>query len=324
MRKHNKLLALILLLATIVSVFAVFGLTASAATDEPILVYDMQNYTLGKQITGTNNKNSTTTGKPFMSMTAVKDENGKIIYWNHKVVRDPNGDGTYTAANSSSNVYVNISPKNVYVNNGGGNTKNTDFVVIDFDLSTDSDFDYLYFQTKFLTSSGGSSQDHYAYVGGDTVDGGLFAASYKSAVKEKLYNTSPSESSWVNVTFVYDFRGTDGNAWKRYVYFDGIYAGVQKACLANAVSWNFIRFCWQRTGDRPISEYNMANFTMKRFPVGYNGNLGDENMLANKAYTLDQFSDMRYCLEKIPSRDLTLYFATVTLSLFIQRFRILL
>ncbi len=317
MKRFSKVLALCILLAVALSVFGVFSAFAEDAAEAPVVTYDM-NSKIGKN------------GSIPSKAKDIKDANGNNIgksvsltyetladgtpYYKHSVLGEDQGNGTYSTLESSSNAYIQISPTTTNIKDSSTyGAKNTDFMVIDFDLSTDDNlFNGFYFHTRWRTTSGATSQANYPHFGSNEVDETFYVAS-RDALTKKATVTTDVSSAWINVTMVYDFRGEDSANWNCHVYLDGCFAGSIAPCKADAANLYFMRISYDKSQPTQYSSANFANFTVKRFPVGYSGDLGaNASNLANAAATLSEFDDLAYCLANTPNADTALPVATVT------------
>ncbi len=305
MRRISKVIALCLLLSIAVSVFAVFSFGADA-TMSPTVVYDMEKKlgTNGASIKDATDMN----GEPSLSMLYKTDANGKP-YYQHRVpgVYDE-ATGQYKNPNTVTNVYYQASPTGsaVIVDSDKYGPKNTDFFIIDFDFSTDGTFgDYFYFQNRWYNEAGGNSQDHYPRLDGGTIDEGLtiHSATGGSTPTSGIYSLDKIDNTgWVDITLIYDFRGQDRTQWKAYAYLNGQFAGEIGTVKSDAVRFYFSRFVYDTTFAAPAATANLANFTIKSFPVDYNGELATEVAnLGKNGVELGSFSDLGYCLADKPT-----------------------
>ncbi len=317
MKRFSKVLALCIFLAIALSVLAVFSVGAEDMTEAPVVTYDMS-AKLGKKDSIPSKAKDITDadgniiGKS-VSMRYKTLEDG-TPYYSHIVMGQAQADGTYSTLESSSNAYLQIAPETTNIkDNAKYGEKNTDFMVIDFDISTsDNLFAGFYFHTRWRNTSAATSQANYPHFGSDEVDQTFWVAS-KDALSKKATASTDITSDWLNVTMVYDFRGTDYSAWNCHVYFDGIYGGSIAPCKSDAANLYFMRISYDKSQPEQISSANFANFTVKRFPVGYSGDLSENvDSLGTAGGTLYDFNDLAYCLENTPTQSVTKSVATIT------------
>ena len=160
MKRFSKLIALALLLAVVVSAFGIFSAFAeevNTSTLSPTVIYDMNNEADNKAFT---NK-VTVDDKTAPSLSTLYDENNEK-YW----LIESNVTKDYTHS-SSAGPYLQITPTSNPVIRSGGSKgdKNTDFIVVDLDVATDSTFySGLYFHTRFGGIEGATSQNKSGYI----------------------------------------------------------------------------------------------------------------------------------------------------------------
>ena len=201
MKKLSKALSLILLLALIVSVFAVlpaFAADEAEASFVPgTVIRDWDEKTPGRMA-----------GDTPGTMTKKTIESTGQVYWQLAT--------NETYANPSSNYYALYNASGSYngwgdsviIQDYGTKTKNTDFLVFDFDISTDTVLlDDLYFHMRWKTSSGANNQgnNYPEFDGKDFTE-------FSVDTSKVAYNASvpfDSTNKWRNVTIVYDFRTID-------------------------------------------------------------------------------------------------------------------
>lgn len=320
MNRNIRVISLSLLLALVLSVFGIFASfaeEAAAPTEEyGTTIFDMD--LLNKK--SLNNS----TGATFTKKTAADGS----PYWAYSI------SGKDTTLGSGNGDYLTLAtwsePANIATGlDADGNPvtdpdkqKDTDFIVVDFDVSTDTTFiDGMYFHTCFYDDS---------YTHNDRVSNGNVYFDLDGAYNDALsiglsgkatttyaYNTYSGER-WTDVTFVYDFRDTSKTVV--YFYLNGIYAGktaeinlAKQGTESHATQFYFIRLTTpvQSLED---ANTNFANFTVKKFDLGYDGPLTDAGIgLGVRGATLDTMADLAYCLEDKPEEAQT-KLATVTHS----------
>lgn len=320
MNRNIRVISLSLLLALVLSVFGIFASFAEEAT-APAQEYGKLMF----DFDATQNKTLT---HPTGASLIKKEAADGSPYWSYSIPgKDPTaggGNGDYLDF-SSWKEYINISTGVDAEGNpvtDPNKQKNTDFLVIDFDISTDTTFiDGMYFHTSFYSDGYSTSKDSRTNVSGlyFDLDGAygdtLSIGNSEDAKKTYAYNTT-SGDKWTDVTFVYDFR-TEGKATV-YIYMNGIYAGKTTEVDLSYNGRQSRRLYFLRLTTPVQSQYdtntNFANFTVKRFGVGYDGPLTDTNFgLGKTGATLDTMPDLAYCLEDKPEENLK-KLATVTHS----------
>ncbi len=317
MKRFSKVVALALLLAIVVSVFGILPAFAAdgAETEYGTTVYNGTN-SMGTIAGQTNSQPSYTT---------LKDANG---YPYHKLAfngKDPtgnnsdyiNGVSVSTSSTSASHVYINDRMETVTNDDGSTTTrvmegyeKNTDYFVVDFDISTDTTYiDGLYMNMQWYdkdwTHQGRyQNQSLYFTLRGDTNDN-LYIGDYDDETTRYAY-PSYTEDVWQHVTFVYDCTDTVNHEIVVYFYLNGVLSGTTSVVETNAIALYFIRWT-TRIQTLDNASTNFANFTIKRFDVGYDGPFTGDRMLGHQGTTLDQMPDLAYCLENSLVTEATKY-----------------
>lgn len=310
MKRISKVIALCLLLSIVVSAFAVFSFGADT-TMSPNTYYDMERHVGNATGDFINGDPALIDGESSFQLLKKTSANG-VTYYQHLIKGELQSDGTYKNPNDNTTVYYQAAATTgsiVIADSEKLGDKNTDFMVIDFDFSTDGTFgDYYYFMNQWLRPDGSATsanriRDHYPRLEGGTISEAFNALSYYSAATSTpAYVTHFDETGWIDVTIVYDFRGQNYENWRGYIYLNGIYAGEINAKLKNACSFYLSRFVYDTTFNAPEETINFANYTIKNFPIDYNGDLATKvNNLGQQYYELGSFSDLGYCLDNKPS-----------------------
>ena len=286
MKRFSRALALVLLLSIVLTAFGIFsGFAAEAA--EPTygkVVYDMDKKT---------------------SITVTHGGHGPVIkknadnIWNISYEGiDPTliGKNTLDDKGTSQGEYWDADPsEKIYIN---GEKKNTDYFVIDFDISTETSLvDGIYFHNRWMAADGETkAQGNYIQLNGTSLDD-FYVSRYQGS-GYSAPATKPGD--WLNVTFLYDFHSDNPSEWKLYIYFDGIYCGTQTGLLTTAVSWSFMRVSTDPlVQNGPDASTLFANFTYTKFEHGYDGPL-TKSSLGHQAVTLDQLADLAYTQKNTP------------------------
>ena len=301
MKRLYKALALSLLLALVLSAFGMFSTFAQESGGGYInVVYDM-NEEPGKTI---NNVGGKYPAVPTMTV----DKIGERPVWEFDYVNTPAGPNPNTAG------WVNVfNGRNDirYQDSSTNGSKNVDYIVIDLDVSTDTDYiDELYFNLRYNTpadKTAGTSATRAAtsLMVMKGADGRLCVANSDGT------NVVPSSidlnNKWTNVTVVYDITSNASETpYKHdlgagYVYIDGFYCGNINGVLAAGAEIDFVRLTpdgAELTSDNASSK--VANLTFKTFEVGYSGFMTEEGVLGNSAMKLSDIPELAYCLEDLP------------------------
>lgn len=313
MKRFSRAVALVLVLAVVLTAFGMFSAFAADADDSVAygeVVFDLDAKT-EKKLTVTNGTNG-----PNM----IRNEDG---YW------EMNYDGfDISTAGSSGDFWLAQAPTSVYINNkytgslGSdgvdnrviSNKKNTDYFVIDFDIATKTSFlEGVYFHNRWYNNAGTHSQQNYVQLNGTDTEN--FYLSTNNGGGHIAPAVTPGE--WLNVTIVYDFSAVDEygyaipSQWKIYVYMDGIYCGVLPNIKSDATSFWFNRISTDAASKNGADcETLFANFTYKTFKHGYDGPMTADGVLGNAGVTLADLPDLKYALEDTPEMEDNLW-ATV-------------
>lgn len=312
MKRNIRVISLCLLLALMLSVFGIFAAFAedAASTEEyGTTVFSLDSLTsnkITKILKGTNKDN--------VSFTKI-EKNGSA-YWQY-AIPDKDKAASYLELSGLFDPLINIGT----ATDADGNDvddptqkKDTDFMVIDFDLSTDTTLiENLYFETSWYNND----YNHTGRVGNtslyfdlDGADTDTFTVGLKSKAATAYTYMPYTDEKWVDVTFVYDLRDTSKTVV--YFYINGIYSGKTAAInISTAKRLYFIRLT-TAAQSLPDTTTNFANFTIKKFDVGYDGPLTDLNTgIGHTGATLDTMADLEYCLLDKPCEEQT-KLATVT------------
>lgn len=304
MRRFSKIISLTLLVATVLSTFAIFNIFAVG----------------GDTVSG---------AKALYDQNATKPGLGKTTPLSLTQKTATNGIKYYTAAYKdgwsvdkggyTSEPFIQIAPARHYLKDGwrdgdtSEGTDDTDFLVIDLDISTDTNrFDQIFFQTLFyygkkIEQADGSfkgdrtsaQSGHYA-LHGDSGEDSYFLASSDTATKLPIDVQSGDE--WAHITMVVDATADTGRTM--YLYYNGQFIS-SRVCMADTATYlESIRISLGTAGVAPDLDnesFSMANTTIKSFPKGYTGELAEEKAnLGNLLYPLSSFDDLGYCLANLP------------------------
>lgn len=312
MKRLHKILAFVLLSAIVVSTFAMFNVFAvGESTGSGVKTLYDQNST----------KPGITNTPADMVLTEVTATNGvKYHTFGYK-------DGWSVEAGGYTKApYVQFAPSKHYLKNGwrtndtAEGTDDTDYLVIDFDISTDTNqFDQLYFQTLFYYGKKTEQADgsykgvrtsaqsgHYSLLG-DSGEDAYFLSSDSST---KIPIDVQSGEEWAHITMVVDATVDTGRTM--YLYYNGQFVS-SRVCMTNDATFlESVRISLGTAGVAPDlanETFALANTTVKSFPAGYSGELAEEKAnLGSVLYPISSFADLGYCLENLPENTI----ATVT------------
>ncbi len=302
MRKFGKIIALTILLATVLSLFAGFGVfAAEAGAAAPKNLFS--------QVGG--GKFSIANAPATMAQTSKTATNGvPYTTFSYK-------DGwTVDKGGYTKEPYIQFAPATHYLKDGyqasaaAPGTDDTDYLVIDLDISTDTNqFDQLYFQTLFYygkfssgstTATRTSAQSGHYVLFGDAGEEAYFTAS--TAASTKIPINVQSDDEWAHITMVVDATADTNRTM--HLYYNGQFISSRVCMTSNAVYLESVRISLGTAGVAPDIDnesVSLANVTVKSFPKGYTGELAEEKAnLGSELYPLSSFSDLGYCLEKLP------------------------
>ena len=298
MNRISKILAIVLLVALCLSTLGIFSVFAEEAASSAV--------EYGTFIKSPDSKfgsvSAASNGQP--SMATRTDDNGKTYY-------TLGFDGVDPAAGDYVQVSFNVDNKtaengirigNYTFADGSTVEKNTDYMVVDFDMSTDTTYiDGLYFHTAFYNATythAARYQPKPLYFDLDGEDNESFSIGLNGTASEAYAYAPYAEEVWQHVTFVYDFRDT--SSVSVHFYINGIYSGSKTGVnISSALTFYFFRISTPTQSINNAST-NFANFSIKRFEVGYDGPFTGDRALAHRGTTLDQLPDLAYCLEDAP------------------------
>ena len=313
MRKTTRLFALVLLLASVVSVFAVLPAFAADASSDIVTVFD-QNAGIGG--TTYNDNYSSAATSSAATAYAANDVKYTKITWN----KGYSVAGTkYVAQPFYQMVPDRTKDSGLYFHDGYNASGNAvkdavDYIVIDMDIGTETNaHNMIQFQTRFYyytsAKKNTSAQYYHPRLNGDAGSNNVYFNFQKSNGTPQ-YATSvlePSETEWAHVTLVYDVsKGTTGSTKDNrvHVYYNGNYVSTQQGMTSSATYINQFRLLVGETSVAPDMDnesVSFANFTIKYFKAGYSGDIATNlDKLGNANYPLSYFSDLAYCYENLP------------------------
>ncbi|MBR7116913.1 MAG: hypothetical protein IKC87_04310 [Clostridia bacterium] len=337
MKRLAKILSLVMVLSLVLSTFAVFSIFAEEAAAEAItppdgrvVSYDMDSLESIALSADAQNGDS---------LVKLTDEYGQS-YWQQKHDVDADAQEFWTVSlpgvSSSSSIILQDMHATEKVDgvttpvdkDGDGKydvkyAKNTDYFVIDFDCSTDSYYiPGLLLHMRFRA-------DHDSVTLNQIVQNSATypilnkGTGYTDTVKFSGFDdtTADSGKKWVNVTIIYDVSAvmdaegleagtvTSFNPYVGYVYIDGEFMGniganwyrntsATSTSLKYAKRFETIRMSTEAFKNGATT--NLANYTISKFPVGYNGPLTEEGVLGNADIRLDNIADLAYTQANLP------------------------
>lgn len=293
MKRMTRALILVLVLAMVVSAFALVGAFAAEETYGTTLV-DMDSKTsLGKDLSAAYD-------------AGYKDVNGQRIWtFSYDKAKHTKYDEFWALGGTGKS---NLTVRDIAATSSAAAvTKNTDYWVVDFDIATDSElFDEISFNCYLYSSAGkrvGSGQNGKTYPAFfRDADGRICVGNGNGS--NKVYNTNPVINEWTNVTLIYDFHVKDDGsiANDAYVYYDGVYAGKITSFVSTTAHIDSIRVESVRS-TFPNQSVKFANFTTTKFgttETRYNGPMSEAGALGNPDVKLSDLKDLKYTQEDCP------------------------
>ncbi len=292
MKRFSKVLALCLLLALTLSVFAAFSAFAEEEVTYGETVADMN--APGTSIPTVTS--GSTQGPKFLDLT---EDGHRVWKMDFAGYTKPGSAGEYWTIGTTGTGFGSFA-SSTFINDRGNNKKNTDYMVIDFDISTDTNFiNDLYFHTRWLDAAGNNVQHVTSYL---EIKGTSYDDLWIGPDSGMNYNaplTVGTNNKWINVTLVYDFSSATPANWTTYIYYDGIYSGNMDAAPDNATVLSFIRVSTDPQVLHNTST-KFANLTVKRFGTDYDGPMTQSSTLGYAGMTLDMLPDLAYTQENTP------------------------
>ena len=316
MRKQTRLIAAVLLIATVVSVFAV--LPAFAANDAGSKINSsakpkngitvLSDFGSKTEITQ-NNQGQNAAGTKVPTMT--KTEEGGVPVWIHDW-KDTMANESVTGGN-----WLNVGglgfgtrvrdDKGAIDANYGrlGGAKNTDYLVLDFDIASDTAIPYQTYlntrcyQSGTVTSTNSSTGSNYPAWGMEA-DGRIYISNANDT--NKHYATVESGGKYTHITFVWDFHTKDDGSIenKCYTYINGAYVGNIASFGTSTAAVYFMRMQVENKHNNDYEQAKYANFTLKQFGAGFEGVMAEDGKLANAEVTLADIPELAYCMENAP------------------------
>ena len=305
MKRISKVLAFAVLFAVILSIVAMFNVFA---------VGDQANGVIKTLYSQNTSKPSISNTPADMTLTQNTSDNGVKYY----SVAYKNGWSVETGGYTKE-PFIQIVPGRHYIKDGwrdgdvAAGTDDTDYLVIDFDISTETNqFDQLYFQTLFyygkqVEQSDGSykgkrtsAQSGHYILFGDSGDDAYFAVSTDKT--EQIPIDVQSYDEWAHITMIVDVTADTDRTM--YLYYNGRFISSRVCMTSDATYLESLRISLGTTGVAPDlnnESFSFANATIKSFSKGYNGELAEEKAnLGSVLYPLSSFSDLEYCLDNLP------------------------
>lgn len=308
MKRHTKIISLVLVLALAFSAMAILG---AIAVGEKTVGTVKTLYDQGAT------KFSISNTPAEMTLSQKTATNGIKYY----TVAYKDG-WSVEAGGYSKEPFVQFAPTTHYLKNGwrNGDTKegtdDTDYLVIDFDISTETNhFDQLFFQTLFYYGKKTEQADgsykgvrtsaqsgHYVLYG-DSGEDSYFTASTEKTVRIPI--DVQSDDEWAHITMVVDTTADKDRTM--HLYYNGQYIASRVCMTDNATYLESVRIGLGTQGVAPDignETFSIANATIKSFSKGYSGELAEEKAnLGSALYPLSSFSDLGYCLSNLPENN---------------------
>ena len=294
MKKTTKLVTAALILAIAVSIFAAVG--AFAATD---VTYGTVLYSMEK-----NGVNKSSNFDKYLTMSEEEVNGTAITTMSYDSTMDASAEVYWspTGFGKSTTIIRDIDDTN---------KKNTDYLVLDFDIATDSElFDNFNVNNYLYSTTSGAKADRVGTSNNSRNPNfkrganGRIYLEVNSTSKTYSTITHPDDkgNKWVNVTLIYDFHtAEDGTVTnKAYAYFDGIFAG-EIACITSAAKMiSTPRLTISQNPSFDEHSVSFANFTFVKFDAGYAGPLTEAGALGNSEINLADLADLKYTQENCP------------------------
>ena len=312
MRKFTKALAAVLLFAVVVGVFAVMPAFAAPVDSDKVLdgagvttLVDLD----AKSSIAMSNQAANTKGTKVPTFTK-QSEDGKPVWvldWKDTPAGEHAATGSFWSIDGISGIRI----RDDAGANGARNPqdKDTDYFVIDLDVASDTLLPVkTYFNIRqyggnktFANANSLSSSSECPMFGVDTA--GRF---YVSNGDGGNTHYAPVESfdKYTHVTFVYDFHpvtAADGTVTitnKCYAYINGYYVGTIASFDADTVELHWIRVQQSSACSTDNSNVKFANFTIKAFETGYEGDLN--TAIGKSDRPLHTISDLKYAVVGAP------------------------
>ncbi len=302
MKKLTKALSAVLLLAVVISAFGVFSAFADGAetSTEFTTLYDMDAQTsITVSNVGTDNY-------PQTYPTMTKGEEDGQTKWTLSMgdaqVGDSGNSGDFWSIDGLG-WSIRVRDDAGYGTRAGGE-KNTDYVILDFDIATDTEFiDDIYINARFLASGAAAYNKNLTSAAGAypafrrADDGSLIVSNDKGA--NPVSPMYPITDKWADVTLIYDFSNDTENYL--YVYIDGYYCGNIAAPAITSAVFYFARVQTinDNTVDMAGTSTSFANLTLKQVPAGYEGVMTQRGALGSAVH-LAAIPELSYCVEGKP------------------------
>ena len=219
--------------------------------------------------------------------------------------------GTYDPMKIYGNPYINISTitgaNNVLVANSEGGDRNADWLILDFDMSTDTEF-IDGFNINMIVRSYNSSKNNFSssaknrlsvyLLGNNAEDGYSMQVKRGNSLVTTLIPVVDPQNGWVNFTMVVDLSKGNSTA---YFYIDGYYVGTADGfCGDDGARLDGFRFnvVEGTVADSVDSSILFDNVSVRSYPVGYESNLAD--LVGCAGVQLDQIDELSYTQDNCP------------------------
>ena len=300
MKKLTKVLSAVLLLAVVISAFGVFSAFADdavATLPEFTTLYDMD----AQSSIAISNVGTSSYPQNYPTMTkGTEDGQTKwTVSMGDAQVGDSGNSGDFWSIGGLG-WNIRVRDDAGYGTRAGGE-KNTDYIILDFDIATETDLiDDIYINARFLASGATSYKSNLTSKAGAypafwrADDGGIIVCNDKG--DNPVYPMYPITDKWADVTLIYDFTHDTENYL--YVYIDGYYCGNIAAPAITSSVFYFARV--QTVNDNKVdmagTSTSFANLTLKQVPAGYEGAMTQRGALGS-AVPLAAIPELSYCVE---------------------------
>ena len=334
MKKTIKILSLVLLLALLVSAFAVFSafadetesVTPGSNDEEAKLIYSLDDRV------GDSDHITASTSQIALRKDKGHFSNGKYSMYPVLVSETATNDVRYYNLGyvgwDVNEAYTKQPFLNQYI--GGtyaGDKKDSDYLILDFDYAVSgTQPNYLHIQPRFGWEGQGEDDDPKSgtsiRIYGDPDDNSLVVKTINSTTEVTHTSAIPGfTNGWAHITVIMDFSDSTDTICGApiYVYINGVrtvdsaQATVRNNEGFNVISgdnWRFYVSNGTKNDDETYTpkgkdeSVSVANYTVKTLPAGYNGTLtqliGIGAMASGSAVTLDNYPELAYCLTNTP------------------------
>ena len=311
MKKLTKLLVTLLALSLVISVAAV----VTSAADEPgYSVKSAKDFEDGIGFSVVNyNQN---TSYSYSSFQVNTDSTGnKYGVFTVDLTEHNATEGT-TENKTPGNPYISFPATHLIVHSVDESIERCgDYLVIDFDLSTEGEF-IAGLNLNNVIRPGTKSNGKWSYssfasnrtgsnIRGTNTEDGFYISSYGGS-NQNHYPATLSDGGWYDVTMVVDLTDAANNG-AVYFYINGYYAGMQTNFYGNTDNdtknkrFEEIRFNVPDKSqmNNAVTSVALDNLSLRVYDIGYEGNI--KGNLGTVNVQLDNIPELAYCLDNKPA-----------------------